>query len=205
MADGAEGMASFMSKETAGLPNWAWGAIIVVGIGATFVVPKLFGRATGNVANGNTGVTSTDSGTANAGLGLAVDPTSGLPYAVEGLVPSGGLSGTSQGTSTTTQNQLMNEIGKIRARNTSGPTAAYDKKYAQGVPIHSGTSSASPITGYEPYGTQVMLEGNSVPGASNLGNSQWYPVLLSGGQTGYVSGYDFNGAPQPQPITWPYA
>ena len=42
--------------------------------------------------------TSTDNlngGNGSSGLGLAIDPTTGLPYAVQGLVPSGGSSGNS--------------------------------------------------------------------------------------------------------------
>jgi hypothetical protein len=81
------GIGGFLGKSTAGLPNWAWGAVIIVGIGAAYFLPKFLG--TGQKATDATS-TGTDQ---TSGLGLAVDPTTGLPYAVEGLVPSGGLAG----------------------------------------------------------------------------------------------------------------
>jgi hypothetical protein len=96
MADGdaahhsAKGIQGFLSNSFAGLPGWVWVVVVVVGIGAAYVLPKLFGGATGA---STTDQTSTDAGTNQSGLGLAVDPTTGLPYAVEGLQPAGGLSG----------------------------------------------------------------------------------------------------------------
>lgn len=80
------GIGGFLGKSTAGLPNWAWGAVIVVGIGAAYFLPKFLGQKNPTDAT-STGTDQT------SGLGLAVDPTTGLPYAVEGLVPSGGLAG----------------------------------------------------------------------------------------------------------------
>jgi hypothetical protein len=77
-----------MGKEVAGLPTWVWIIVVGAGIAAAYVVPKFLGKNT-------TGAPTTGTGDASgaSGLGLAVDPTSGLPYAVEGLVPGGGLVG----------------------------------------------------------------------------------------------------------------
>ena len=75
----------FLSKDTAGLPNWAWLLVVGAGIAAVYVIPKF----TGNKASSTNASSSTDT----SGLGLAVDPTTGLPYAVEGLVPSGAGAG----------------------------------------------------------------------------------------------------------------
>ena len=137
----------FLSKETAGLPNWAWGAVIVAGIGATYLVPRLFGKS------GSTAATAVDTGTSKAntsGIGLAVDPTSGLPYAVEGLVPSGGTSGTQTPPGTPSGSNLFQEIGIIRYRTSTGTTANYDQKNAQWVPIRSSAGGTGSIIGYEP-------------------------------------------------------
>jgi hypothetical protein len=180
-----------LSKETAGLPNWAWIAIVAAGIGATYVLPKLFGKATGTTAN--TPTTSSDSGTSQAGLGLAVDPTTGLPYAVEGLVPSGGLAGTTL-TGTGGSQPLMTEVGLIRSRNNN---EKYDKKVQGGVPIRSSPGGKEVST--EAYGGEIKITGPAVQGAWNLpgnqGSNLWYPVLYGNGQQGYISAYDFNGAP----------
>jgi LysM repeat protein len=74
-----------LTKDTAGIPNWAWIAIIVAGIAAAYVVPKFLGNTSSTTS-------STDT-SGSSGLGLAIDPTTGLPYAVEGLVPSGAYAG----------------------------------------------------------------------------------------------------------------
>src|SRR6266704_1488198 len=78
-----KGIEGFLKGETAGLPNWAWILIVAAGIAAAVIVPKFFG-----------GASSTDtSSTPDSGIGLAIDPTTGLPYAVEGLVPLGAGAG----------------------------------------------------------------------------------------------------------------
>lgn len=91
MAEGeaGKGIGGFLKGSTGPLPNWAWGLVIVGGIAAAYFIPKFFGGG-----QGTSGQTSTDTGTSDqSGLGLAIDPTTGLPYAVEGLVPSGGTTG----------------------------------------------------------------------------------------------------------------
>lgn len=77
-----------MSKEVAGLPTWVWVIVVGAGIAAAYIVPKFLGaKGTGQAATTGTGDST------GSGLGLAIDPTTGLPYAVEGLVPAGGLAG----------------------------------------------------------------------------------------------------------------
>ena len=95
-------MGDILQKETAGMPNWAWLAIIAAGIAAAYIVPKFLGS--GNSSNSPTNQpdqASQGNGTNQSGLGLAIDPTTGLPYAVEGLVPSGGISASPNGVNTT--------------------------------------------------------------------------------------------------------
>jgi hypothetical protein len=76
-----------MGKEVAGLPTWVWVIVVGAGIAAAYIVPKFLSKGTSAAATTGTGDSS------GSGLGLAVDPTTGLPYAVEGLVPGGGLAG----------------------------------------------------------------------------------------------------------------
>jgi hypothetical protein len=76
-----------MGKEVAGLPTWVWVIVVGAGIAAAYIVPKFLNKGTSAAATTGTGDSS------GSGLGLAVDPTTGLPYAVEGLVPGGGLAG----------------------------------------------------------------------------------------------------------------
>jgi hypothetical protein len=76
-----------LSKDTAGLPNWAWILVVGAGIAAAYFIPKFLNNGSGST----TPTTGTD--TTGSGIGLAIDPTTGLPYAVEGLVPSGANAG----------------------------------------------------------------------------------------------------------------
>ena len=89
VSSGGKGFGGFLKGTTAGLPNWAWVAVVAAGLAAAYFVPKfLNGGNSSNANNGTGGVSLPDSG-----IGLAVDPTTGLPYATEGLVPAGGTVG----------------------------------------------------------------------------------------------------------------
>lgn len=198
-----------LSKDTAGLPNWAWVLVVGAGITAAVIIPKLLNGKNSTGTTGTTATTGTDTGTAASGIGLATDPTTGLPYAVEGLVPSGGTSGTTASGNQQTTQQLL-ETGLIRTKNNNAAVAGYDKTNT-GIPIRSGTQENSPIIGYEPYGSQVTLTGNAVTGGSNLpgkqaanGSTLWYQTMYNG-VSGYISAYDLNGTPQVRPATWPNA
>src|SRR5450755_787006 len=85
----ATDMKGFLSKDTAGLPNWGWILVIGAGIAAAYFIPKFINK--GSSTSSSTPTTGTD--TTGSGIGLAIDPTTGLPYAVEGLVPSGANAG----------------------------------------------------------------------------------------------------------------
>jgi hypothetical protein len=183
---------ALLSKETAGLPNWAWVAVVGAGIAAATILPKFFGGK----SNDPTTPDTTPSG--SSGIGLAIDPTTGLPYAVSGLVPSGGTTGIN--TTSSSQN-TQSLLGTIRGRNTS---LSYDKQHTEGIHLESGPNGNSTI-GYIPYGTQVSITGAPVSGGkiNNLPTSLWYPVKTSTGKTGYVLSTDFVSLPSS--VTWPYA
>ena len=94
---GHKNAGGFLMGETAGMPNWAWILVVAAGIVLAVIVPRVLNKGGGGTATSAPG-TSTDnlnSGGGSSGLGLAIDPTTGLPYAVQGLVPSGGSSGNS--------------------------------------------------------------------------------------------------------------
>ena len=94
---GHKNAGGFLIGETAGMPNWAWILVVAAGIVLAVIVPRVLNKGGGGTATSAPG-TSTDnlnSGGGSSGLGLAIDPTTGLPYAVQGLVPSGGSSGNS--------------------------------------------------------------------------------------------------------------
>lgn len=98
MAEDGKGVGGFLKGSTGPLPNWAWGLVIVGGVAVAYFIPKFFGRqGTGSQTAGNTGTSD------QSGLGLAIDPTTGLPFAVEGLVPSGGTTGGTGGGGATPQ------------------------------------------------------------------------------------------------------
>jgi hypothetical protein len=84
-AQAAKGM---FSKDIGGFPVWVWLVIIGVGIGA--VVLAKSGKFSGLLGGGT-------SNTSGSGLGLAIDPSTGLPYAVEGLVPAEANAGNGTG------------------------------------------------------------------------------------------------------------
>ena len=95
---GHKNAGSFLMGETAGMPNWAWILVVAAGIVLAVIVPRVLNKGGGGGAATGIPGTSTDnlnSGGGSSGLGLAIDPTTGLPYAVQGLVPSGGSSGNS--------------------------------------------------------------------------------------------------------------
>src|SRR5260221_3223189 len=78
----AGGIKGFMTNNTAGMPNWVWLLVIAGGIGLALGVKYFYNKKPSSTTGADT-----------SGLGLAIDPTTGLPYAVEGLVPAGGVAG----------------------------------------------------------------------------------------------------------------
>jgi hypothetical protein len=91
--EGTKGIGGILRAQTGPLPNWVWILVIAGGGLAAYFIPKFLAQNSTSAPD----ATSTNAGTSNSGLGLAVDPTTGLPYAVEGLVPSGGTVATQSG------------------------------------------------------------------------------------------------------------
>jgi hypothetical protein len=198
----------FLKQSTAGLPNWAWVLVVVGGVAAAYFIPKLFGGG-----GGTTSQTATDQTNPNTtGLGMAIDPATGLPYAVEGLVPSGNPYGGSGTDLSGLQNLLtqtlqaeknvlsQTTLGYIRGRFNETQTTTYDLATPGGVPIRNLQGQ---IIGLQPYGSAITITGSPITGSSNLpqsgagfkpgvGSVEWLPVTYNG-QTAYVSAYDITG------------
>lgn len=179
----------FLKNSTAGLPNWAWILVIGAGIAAAVIIPKFIqGQNSGNTGSNNPG-----SDTGPSGLGLAIDPTTGLPYAVEGLVPSGAMAGQTnlqapplQGANTSVSSSLSGNVRGSRLGD------VYDTSlHPQGIPITS-TPGGSENIGAIPFGTsgvQVISQAAQTGPTSPQGGSTYYLVNYNG-TTGYVSSFD---------------
>ena len=155
------GIGKFLEKDTAGIPNWGWLGIIVLGIGAAYVLPKFLGQS------GNSSA-STDQGANTAGLGLAIDPATGLPYAVEGMVPSGGLQGGTNVDLTSTNNLLQQLLAAQQGQNgSSGGTSA----------SVTTTTSQGPTETYGLLGTNIQV--NFQNRTYKNAQGQWVPLPLS--------------------------
>ncbi len=215
MAETGGHSGGFFKQVTAGLPNWAWVLVVVGGVGAAILVPKFFGGK----STGTSDQTSTDqtnpSNPNTTGLGMAIDPGTGLPYAVEGLVPSGNPYGSNTGNlDFSSLNQLLQQtiksetnnlsqatIGYVRGRFNQTQTHAYDLATPQGVPIRDASGN---ILGYQAYGSAINITGNpqTFNGRTNFavtkntpagsGSSEWLPITYNG-QTAYISAYDLTG------------
>jgi LysM repeat protein len=122
------GFKGFLTGTTAGLPNWAWILVVGGGIAAAYFLPKLLGSSSSST-------TTPTTGTDTSGIGLAVDPTTGLPYAVEGLVPSGAYAGDTSGSTT----GVTGTTGAPGPAGPAGPTGA------AGAPGKPGTPAPTPV------------------------------------------------------------
>lgn len=196
----------FLKAETAGLPNWAWILVIAAGIAAAVVLPKFLGKkgsSSGETIEGS-------------GLGLAVDPTNGLPYAVEGLVPSGAMAGTGGGpfagsaqpivSSTMSTPPVAAKKGPItRSIITQGWGTSTEKLPIRDAPGGNIISRVGYDTPIEFMSSKTVTGPNNFANApQGVGSTQWYPV--KGG--GYISAFDINvGATGPSlsMAAWPYA
>lgn len=118
------GIQGFLGKDTAGLPNWGWMLVIVGGIAAAYFVPKFLGGQSSSTSSTDQSAQAQGQG-GPSGIGLAVDPTTGLPYAVEGLSPSGGLAGGGGGVDlsgiTTALNSILANLNKTTPPPTPTP------------------------------------------------------------------------------------
>ncbi len=179
---------SFLQQSTAGLPNWAWILVIGAGIAAAIVIPKFIGK----------GGTASTTPSSASGLGLAIDPTTGMPYAVEGLVPSGGVQNTSAPPPPTTPPAAT----PVPSYTTRGNITSGWGANTTTIPIRD--TPGGNVIGGIPFGTRVTTQGPAVTGPNNFGptatggSTDWYPV-----QGGYVSSFDIQQAAGSTGPSWP--
>jgi hypothetical protein len=162
------GIGGFFKNNTLGLPNWAWLLVIAAGIGAAIIIPKLIGGKSGNATTTGT--------TPDSGLGLAIDPTTGLPYAVEGLVPAGGTAGGGTqgppgppgppGQPGPSQTFKLN----VRPRFFRPEYKAYDTAHPQGVQVFD-KPGGKPV-GFLSYGSTT----ETGTGPITVGKDVWYKL-----------------------------
>jgi hypothetical protein len=185
-----KGMGGFLNAQTAGLPNWAWILVVVAGIAAAIYLPKMFGKSG----------TSTDQ--AGQGLGLAIDPTTGLPYAVSGLVPAGGTTGGGATQSVAALGPTQPEsppptLGIIRPSAGAGWDAAHS-----GIPLTAAPGvGAGQQENAIPFGAQVQVLGAQV-GPTSPQNTNIYYQIKYNDKSGYVSSFDLPNVYNANPA-WP--
>jgi hypothetical protein len=185
-----KGIGGFLNAQTAGLPNWGWILVIVAGIAAAVYLPKMFGK----------GQSGTSADQAGQGLGLAIDPTTGLPYAVSGLVPAGAGASGSQSVSSLGPTQAAPGapmLGIIRP----GSGAGWDIEHT-GIPL---TRAPGVSSGQEnnaiPFGAQVQVLG-AQEGPTSPQNTNIYYQIKYNGKSGYVSSFDLPNVYNANP-SWP--
>jgi hypothetical protein len=179
-----------LKQTTAGLPNWAWLLIIAGGIAAAIILPKY--------------MKPQSSSSSPSGLGLAIDPTNGLPYAVEGLVPGGGNAGASTPPPPLPQASAGNSAVTVRSQFSQPGVNAYDTANT-GIPIRTKPDITSGTLRTAPFGSTIQVAGAPVTGGGNIdpsnpriGSDIWYPVV--GG--GYISQFDLGNVGSTGP-RWP--
>lgn len=180
---------NFLQQSTAGLPNWAWILVIGAGIAAAIIVPRFLNKSVPASPSGDM-----------SGLGLAIDPTTGLPYAVEGLVPSGGTVGGSS-------NGAPPPLPGSPPSGGSGTKSAFTRDLQPGaappntIPIWKTPNvNWSETAGGIPVNTQVQI-GNPV----QTGNQTFYPITYNG-VNGFIGSWDLAGIPtNARQVSWPYA
>jgi hypothetical protein len=171
-------MPNILTEKTGNVPNWVWVAVIVGGIALAWGVPKLMKGGTGSTTQdqtlGSTGATP-------QAIGLAVDPNTGLPYAVEGLVPAGANAGASNTTTDLTATNALLKTISDRLATTTPVTPTTPAKNALGVLwivagkwVTIGGTKGRPLL---PQGTKIPSAG----GAHYSYQGQMYTIVPGSG------------------------
>lgn len=170
---------NFFTKNLGGLPVWAWGAILLAGVGIGIYILK---KQQGNSAS---------SSGATIGPGTAANSLANIPTSEEVPNTTGDQVFVVQPptpvtpTTTTTPTSSPNTM-TIRAQN---PASSWDKNNS-GVPGDS--SPGGSVSTLIPYGATVDLI-STTSGPSDNGNTAWNLISYNGNQA-YVNGSDFAGA-----------
>lgn len=173
-------------------PWYVWAGAAAGGGVVLFVLVKQHMAASASSAASNT-TSSQTSQASNPLSGYDLSSMAGLPYGYEDGYPSGNPP---PPPTTTIQQQLE---GLIRAKETTGPYASYDKTHS-GIPLRNAPGGTQ--LSLVPFGATVAVSGSAVTGPMNSqsGTDDWYPVTY-GGQSGYVSSADLANIFQQQAQT----
>jgi hypothetical protein len=204
---------NFLTKQTAGLPNWAWGVVILLGVGIGYFVIK-----SKNAPTTSPSTTSNVVGQEQAADQAPINATAGyfpttsvngqtvpvVPSDYQGIYnPNGDLIGYQPQTQSTsnqtgTTSPTLSATIRHSEAGTQSQYASYDAQNS-GIPLRSNagtfSSSGAPLNNIVatiPFGSMIQLAGSSVTGTGNdtpSGNPVWYPVTYNG-QQGYVSAAD---------------
>lgn len=171
MAEGG-GIKEILQKETAGLPNWAWVAIIVAGIVAVYVVPKLTGgskptdpNATDpNATDPNAATGVGGSGVPQLGYGAQIDPNTGLPYgtAIPGPAGPAGPAGAVGPAGAAGIAGAVGAIGPVGPAGAPGMVGAAGAPGGQGPAGTPGTTTPAPTP--KPVPVPVPKPVTTIPG-----------------------------------------
>ncbi|HET7639370.1 MAG TPA: hypothetical protein VFK47_11590, partial [Ktedonobacteraceae bacterium] len=142
MAD-SKGIAGFLEKETGGVPNWVWGLVIVIGIGAAYIVPKFFG------GSGTGGTSTTDGSTATGDQTLA------------GYTPAGAYAGYGGSTPTPTTTTTISPVATgtpqlLYGTGILGPNVKISQKNGAYYYQQPGSSALLPLSNLLPSGATIQ-------------------------------------------------
>jgi hypothetical protein len=212
---------AFLTKQTGGLPNWAWGAVVLVGVGAGILFLKLRpgGGGPPTVGPGTT-VGGTASDTSQAGLNAASSPSlqnlpasatsnEAFPETTVGsnkvpVVPSGfspvldqngnliGYQAPQSSNGTPSNTSSASSTSGTKKVLTRGARADESAGSGKGLPIwKSPAADWSQVAGSVPLNQEIDV-GSPVPGDYFGTRATYYPVSYNG-VSGYIGSWDLSG------------
>lgn len=203
----------FLTKSTAGLPNWAWGLVVVAGLGIGYFVMRgsqSSAPATSPQSDAAGQAVATAPVDANAltasGVGNGNEPQI-VVLPLSSTAPGGSTSSDGSTGTTPAPTPAPAPPGQPRGRNVSttvltirskgGSSIAsvqqYDATNPPGVPVRATPGGVQ--VRFQGYGSTVNATGQSITGPNNVkegtGSTAWWPV-----QGGYISAFDVVGVSQ---------
>lgn len=198
----------FLKKTTAGLPNWAWGLVVVAGLGIGYLIISHQNQANATSQQTQDAASAVQTPAANTGAFTASGTGAGEPQIV--LLPLANAAPTPTDTSTPAPTPSI-PPGTPRGRTTtttmitirqkggsSVPSVqSYDKNNPPGVPVRATPGGVQ--VRFQSYGSTVATTGPAInggpsnvkEGVSGGGSLTWYPV-----EGGFISAFDVSGVSQ---------
>lgn len=158
---------NFFTRHIGGLPIWGWAAIVVVGVGVAW---WFFWR------NGSSN-TSTDA--QSVPNGLAIDPSSGLPYGTSGqggLNPAGAFAGETTYDPFANTNSLLQQILNNQQNGVNPPTTTGSSSLVNGFAISKGETLNQIAARFGLKGESIYYSNNPNDVALRGQINTWYGV-----------------------------